>query len=46
MLIQKRKDLSDYIFNLYELFLVFICANNNGSVVNNFFEVKIFDEFR
>ena len=41
-----RKALSDYIFNLYELFVVFICANNNGSVVNNIFEFKIFDEFR
>ena len=46
MLMQKRKDLSDYILNLYELFLIFICANNNGSAVNNFFEVIIFDEFR
>ena len=30
-------------FNLYELFPAFICTNNAGSLVNNLFEVKIFN---
>ena len=33
------------IFNLFELFPVFICDSNIGCLVNNFFEVKIFNHF-
>ena len=32
-------------FNLFELFPVFICDSNIGCLVNNFFEVKIFNYF-
>ena len=34
--------LSDFIFNLYELFPAFVCADNIGSLVNNLFGVKLF----
>ena len=39
----KRYSIS--FFNLYELFLAFICANNIGSLVNNLFGVSIFNPF-
>ena len=37
--------LSDFIFNLYELFPAFICANNIASLVNISVRVNIFDHF-
>ena len=45
MLIKKYSILSDFIFNLYELFPDFICANNVGGLVNNLFGVKIVNPF-
>ena len=33
------------LFYLFELFPVFICANNTGSLINSLFEVNIFNPF-
>ena len=42
MYIQKIQYLPDFVSTFkYELFQVFVCANNNGSLVNSLFGVKI-----
>ena len=43
MLIQKNSICLISFFNLCELSSAFICTNNIGSLVNNFFRVKIFN---
>ena len=35
--------LSDFIFNLYELFAAFICISDIGRLVNSLFGVKTFN---